>query len=250
MGSPPDEVLRNADEGPQHDVTISRPFLLGVHEVTVGQFRAFVDTSGYRTEPETNHQGALGYDKSTRKWEPDRRRTWQNPDWPQNDQDPVVCVSWNDARAFCTWLSHVENRTYRLPTEAEWEYASRGGAETQFGFGTSLSSFQANFNGEFPYEPASRGPNRERPVKVGSYRPNPFGIHDMHGNVTEWCADYFGNYPAEPQTDPMGPASGDMRVHRGGCWFDRGNLCRCAMRGKNPALTALNLVGCRVVCQP
>jgi len=251
MGSPPDEPMRQANEGPQHDVTISRSFLLGIQEVTVGQFRAFVDQSGYRTEAETNGQGALGYDRSTGQFEPDPRRTWGSPGWPQTDQDPVVCVSWNDARGFCAWLSQLENRTYRLPPEAEWEYCCRGGSSTPFSGGTSLSAFQANFNGEFPYGPdASRGPNRERPVKVGSYQPNRFGIHDMHGNVTEWCADFFGDYPTGPQIDPTGPPSGDMRVHRGGSWFDRGNLCRCAMRGKNPAHSAFNVVGFRVVCTP
>jgi sulfatase modifying factor 1 len=251
MGSPPDEPLRHDNEGPQHDVTISRPFLLGIHEVTVGQFRAFVDKSGYRTEAETNEQGALGFNKSTREFEPDPRRIWRNPGWPQSDQDPVVCVSWDDARGFCAWLSQVENRSYRLPTEAEWEYACRGGSSTAFASSNSLSSFQANFNGEFPYGPdARRGPNKERPVKVGSYQANRFGIHDMHGNVTEWCADYFGDYPAAPQVDPAGPASGQMRVQRGGSWFDRGNLCRCAIRGKNPPDSAFNVVGFRVVCRP
>jgi formylglycine-generating enzyme required for sulfatase activity len=251
MGSPETELDRRDDEGPQHDVTIAQPFFLGIHEVTVGQFRVFVEKSGYQTLPESSGQGAQGYDKATQTWPSDPARTWRNPGWPQSDRDPVVCVTWQDARAFCEWLSLQENRTYRLPTEAEWEYACRAGTTTPFAFGASLSSFQANFNGEFPYgADAGRGPYQERPVSVGSYQPNPFGIHDMHGNVTEWCADGYQDYGAAPQTDPHGPLSSEYRVHRGGSWFHQGQLARAAMRGKKWPDVAFSFLGFRVACKP
>src|SRR5262249_42271902 len=159
------------------------------------------------------------------------------------------CLTWNDAQAFCSWLCRQENRTYRLPTEAEWEYACRGGTASTFGTGDSLSSFDANFNGAFPWGPvAVPGPHRGRALTVGSFRPHPFGIYDMHGNVTGWCAAYSGPYPDGPQTGPAGPPAGVYRVQRGGSWFDRGNHCRCAQRGKNPQSSAFTVVGFRVVC--
>src|SRR5262249_35322462 len=139
MGSPVDEFLRQANEGLQHDVTITQPFYLGIHEVTVGQFRAFVEASGYQTDAETSGRGSQRYDEAIRKWQSRPECTWRNPGWPQSDEDPVVCVTWNDAVAFCTWLTRRENRTYRLPTEAEWEYACRGGTTTPFAFGNSLT---------------------------------------------------------------------------------------------------------------
>ena len=143
-------------------------------------------------------------------------------------------------------------RTYRLPTEAEWEYACRAGTTTPFAFGESLSGFQANVNGDYPHGGAPRGPNLKRPTKVGTYQANAFGLFDMHGNVTEWTADYYKDrYPDNPQVDPKGPDREDStgsRVYRGGSWFDRANLCRSAQRGRNPSSNALNVIGFRVVC--
>ena len=250
-GSPATEELRNDDEGPQHQVTITRSFFMGVHEVTAGQFRAFIEQTGHQTEAEASGRGAQDYDRDTQRWLSDPERTWRNPGWPQDDRDPVVCVTWNDAEAFCGWLSLQENRKYRLPTEAEWEYACRGGLATTFGHGESLSSLDANFNGNVPWGPAAvPGPYRARTAPVGSFRPNPFGIHDMHGNVTEWCADYYAPYPEGPQTDPTGPPDGVFRVQRGGAWCDPGNRCRCALRGKNPADSAFTVIGFRIVYVP
>jgi formylglycine-generating enzyme required for sulfatase activity len=152
---------------------------------------------------------------------------------------PVETVSWNDAVAFCKKVSELPEekragRVYRLPTEAEWEYSCRGGAKSYqvFSFGNSLSSTQANFNGNFPYGGAAKGPYLGRTCKVGSYKPNGFGLFDMHGNIWQWCADWYDAkyYSNSPRQDPRGPAEGSLRVMRGGCWGSIGQVCRSAIR--------------------
>jgi formylglycine-generating enzyme required for sulfatase activity/tRNA A-37 threonylcarbamoyl transferase component Bud32 len=250
MGSPDSEKLRNALESPQHEVTISKPFYMGAHEVTVGQFRAFANATKFKTWAESNGQGAGRYNFEKRDFEFDPQCNWQNPGWKLEGDHPVVCVSWNDARSFCEWLTQTEGRTYRLPTEAEWEYACRAGTTTPNAFGTSLSSFQANFNGNVPYGGAVRGPKLEQVTKVGSFKKNAFGLYDMHGNAAEWTADYMGPYIGGAQTDPTGPIKGqqDRRVVRGASWPDPGQFCRSAFRTDAPASYSCSGVGFRVVC--
>jgi formylglycine-generating enzyme required for sulfatase activity len=174
---------------------------------------------------------------------------------------PVDDVSWEDAAAFCRKLSELpeemhRGRVYRLPTEAEWEYACRGGAtsSTPFSFGNSLSSTQANFNGNHPHGGAATGPFLERTSAVGSYPANSFGLYDMHGNVWEWCQDRYAEdyYAKSPKKDPQGPAPGthhlslSYRFQRGGCWNDAGKLCRSASRKALPATSRFHFVGFRV----
>jgi serine/threonine protein kinase len=131
MGAPDDEPVRRDHEGPQHEVVLTRPFYIGVYDVTVGQFRAFVKETGYRTEAETSGEGAtVLITDSEAKMDP--KANWQNPGFEQTDDHPVVCVSWNDAKAFCDWLSKKEGKTYALPTEAQWEYVCRAGSTTRF----------------------------------------------------------------------------------------------------------------------
>jgi formylglycine-generating enzyme required for sulfatase activity/tRNA A-37 threonylcarbamoyl transferase component Bud32 len=234
MGSPADEPARSNDEQ-QHEVEITRAFWLGVHPVTVGQFRAFVQATGYRTQAE-REGGAYGYVGT--EWKMDARFNWQNPGFKQDDNHPVVCVSWGDAQEFCTWLTKSESgRLYRLPTEAEWEYSCRGGASESYPFHigqplTALSSTQANFDGNFPYGGAAKGPYLERTTPVGSYQPNAFGLFDMHGNVWEWCRDWYKDdyYQPSPKADPPGPPEGSHRVYRGGSWNSYGRFCRSAHR--------------------
>src|SRR5262249_20672183 len=144
---------------------------------------------------------------------------------------------------FCERLTAREARTgrvYRLPTEAEWEYASRGGAYSRpFNIdgkaSDSLSSTAANFIGDYPYG-AAKGPYLKRTQKVGSYKPNGYGLYDMHGNVYEWCSDWFGAdyYAKSPKSDPKGPADGTSRVIRGGSWDAHGRFCRSAAREALP----------------
>lgn len=194
MGSPEDEKNRHTDET-QHEVDLTKDFYLSETEITREQFLAFVKESGY-------------------KWDV------KKPDFQTSDDHPVVAVTWDNATAFCEWLSKKEGRTYRLPTEAEWEYACRGGTKSAYSTGTKLSSDDANFNKKH---------KGTRPVK--SYQPNKFGLYDMHGNVWEWTSDWGDYYPNSRVTDPMGAQSGMYRMCRGGSWYDTSLFCRSAWRG-------------------
>jgi len=212
MGSPASEPDRDSDESPQTQVTISRGFWMGKYEVTQ---RQYLEVMG------------------------------ANPAYFTGDLDrPVEQVSWNGAVAYCSKLTELERAAgrlpagyeYRLPTEAQWEYACRAGTTTATAFGNSLSSTQANFDGNDPYNGGSPGPSMHRTTSVGSYAPNAWGLYDMHGNVWEWCADWYeGTYPGGSVTDPKGPTSGSNRVNRGGSWNNNGQNCRSAHRaGFNP----------------
>jgi formylglycine-generating enzyme required for sulfatase activity len=144
----------------------------------------------------------------------------------------VECVSWEDAVAICRKLSAKEGQEYRLPTEAEWEYACRAGTTTPFSFGSVLKGQEANCDGNYPYGTTTKGPFLGRTTKVGSYAANAFGLYDMHGNVWEWCADWYDAeyYKHSPSEDPPGAASGSYRVYRGGGWFLDASGCRASCR--------------------
>lgn len=205
MGSPEDERYRRSDEGPVHRVQISKPFYLGKYEVTVGQYRRFVDDSTY---------GTLTYQ-------------WRNAYPDQTDDHPVVRVSWDDAKAFCDWLAKKEAKEYRLPTEAQWEYACRAGTQTPWSFGEDETVL-----GEYAWFIGNSGGQTHA---VGQKKPNAWGLYDMHGNVYEWCADWFDDeyYRVPPLADPPGPVSGTFRVLRGGASFIGGG-CRSSERHKSP----------------
>jgi formylglycine-generating enzyme required for sulfatase activity len=211
MGSPESEAQRDADEGPCHKVTITRPFFLGVHPVTRREYAAVVGHDPVRPGKDKDHD--------------------------REPHGPVTYVSWADAVAFCRQLSalaeeRAAGRVYRLPTEAEWEYACRAGTTTPFHFGASASSRLANFNGRHPYGGAKKGPALQGPSPVGSYPPNDFGLCDMHGNVWEWCGDWYDrlSYGLGADRDPTGPGDGDVRVLRGGSFSCPGCRCRSAAR--------------------
>ena len=162
-------------------------------------------------------------------------------------------VSWHDAIEFCRQLSDLPEeraaqRLYRLPTEAEWEFACRAGTETPFHFGETLTSWDANFLGTYPYGTTRRGPLLARPADVGSYSPNGFGLYDMHGNVWEWCADWYDAncYADSPLEDPGGPTAGDYRVIRGGGWEYGAGVLRSASRYRRPPGFRYGLLGFRV----
>jgi formylglycine-generating enzyme required for sulfatase activity len=262
MGSLPGEPGRNKDgrEGPRHEVEITRPFFMGVHEVTVGQFRGFVKATGHKTDAEKKGGAERLYPNG--QWRHDARASWQNPGFEQTDAHPVVCIRWNDAQAFCAWLSKKEGRTYRLPTEAEWEYACRAGTTTHFYSGND----DRDLKGVANVADASltrRVPNAGRCVSwddgfpftapVGSFRPNAFGLYDMHGNAWEWCHDWFGRdyYQITPRQDPPGPNRSGVHVLRGGAWFDSINNCRAADRHYNLVSSSCHAnMGFRVVLLP
>lgn len=247
MSSPHNEIDRAIMEGEQHRVKITKSFHMGVHEVTVGQFEKFVEATGYQTEAEKEGKGSSRLFPDG--WKLDPQTNWRNPGWVQSKDYPVVCVSWNDAREFCEWLSKKEGKIYRLPTSAEWEYACRAGTKTPFHYGKTLSSDQANFDGWVPYGKAKQGPKTGRACAVGSYFPNAFGLYDMHGNVWEWCLDGRREYQKvkQPLEDPMGDLSGEYRLLRGGSWNDGGFLCRAALYLYFPPSERINYFGFRVV---
>ena len=234
MGSPESEKERGSGEK-QHRVKITKPFYLGVYDVTRGQFAKFVADANYKTEAEQDGKWEYGGDANgdgAQKPE----YTWRNSSMygnQQTDDHPVVCVSWNDAQAFCQWLSIKEGKAYRLPTEAEWEYACRAGTTTPFYFGDKLNGDNANCNGDFPYGTTTKGAYLKCTTPVGSYKPNAFGLYDMHGNVWQWCSDWWGKdfYSASKVDDPQGPDAGTFRVLRGGGWyFVPATFCRSASR--------------------
>ena len=215
----------------QHVVRITNPFYLGAYPVRVGDFRRFVDDAHYKTESEQDGKG--GWGMADGKLAQNPTINWRNPGFEQTDECPVVEVDWNDAVAFCEWLSKMESKNYRLPTEAEWEYACRAGTTTQFSFGHSCNGTQANCNGLHPYGTDVKGPFLMRTCKVGSYPANPLGLFDMHGNVRQWCSDWYeDSYHKElPVDDPAGPQSGERRVTRTGSWIHDPVTCRSADRG-------------------
>jgi uncharacterized protein (TIGR02996 family) len=233
MGSPGDEETRFDDEGPEHEVTITRPFYLGVFPVTQEEFKA-----------------ALGFDPSRFREHGDGEEDVMGLN---TDRHPADTVSWQMAQALCVALSVRTGQVYRLPTEAEWEYACRAGVSRAGPFhqGQALSSLQANFDGREPFGGADMGPHLRRTAPVDTYPPNAFGVYDMHGNVSEWCADWFDEdyYSRSPEQDPLGPDHGERRVLRGGSWTDPGKYCRAAFRYDRPAEDARADFGVRLVVE-
>ncbi len=172
-----------------------------------------------------------------------------NPSHFKHDENcPVEQVSYDNIQDFIKKLNLKEGADkYRLPTEAEWEYACRAGTTTPFYFGKCLSANQANYDGNYPLEDCPKGQYREKTVPVGSFAPNAWGLYDMHGNVWEWCQDWYGNYTADAVPDPTGPSSGSNRVLRGGGWYGDAWICRTAYRGSSSPGYGRNFCGFRLV---
>ena len=208
MGSPDSDRDADNDEKPQHKVRITKPFYLGVHEVTQQQYEKVIG---------------------------------ENPSEFKGAGNPVETVSWDDAVEFCKKLSAKEGKTYRLPTEAEWEYACRAGTTTQWSCGDESTLRDYAWYGDNS-ELATHG--------VGDRMPNSWGLCDMHGNVDEWCEDWFGHYPAEHVTNPRGPSQATYRVLRGGCWDDVAGYCRAAFRRRGGPGNRNDYLGFRVAAVP
>ena len=230
------------DEHPQHRVRITKPFYLGTYHVTRGQFRQFVADTGYKTDAEKGEKpGAFGWDPDKKEFGFNEKYSWRNAGFEQTDEHPVVNVSWNDAVAFCKWLSKKEGKTYRLPTEAEWEYACRAGTTTRYYSGDDPETL-AKVGNVADAAAKAKFPDWKCTIKandgyvftapVGKFKPNAFGLYDMHGNAWQWCADWYGAeyYAKSPADDPTGPDTGDVRVLRGGSWDFRPYVTRSAIR--------------------
>jgi formylglycine-generating enzyme required for sulfatase activity len=257
MGSPDTDKDAEDDEKPQHRVRITRPFYLGVHEVTRGQFRRFADDTGYQTEAEKDGKGGYGWNEAANKFEQAPRYTWREAGFEQTDLHPMVNVSWNDAVAFAEWLGRKEGKTYRLPTEAEWEYACRAGTTTRYFCGDDAEAVAEVGNiadatarekhPDWTWTIAARD-GFVYTAPVGRYRPNAWGLHDMHGNVWEWCWDWYGKdfYKASRVDDPAGPLEAADRVFRGGGWDRDALLCRSVRRFRISPDFRFNSLGFRL----
>ena len=198
MGSPPDEPERYEDET-LHEVTLPQGFYLGIHAVTQSQW-----------------QGVMG----------------DNPSCFKGKNRPVEMVSWDDCREFLTRLSQRSGKRYGLPSEAEWEYACRAGTTTPFHFGEAISTDQANYDGNYPYNKGTKGKHRKQTTSVGSFSPNAWGLFDMHGNVWEWCQDAYKPYEDLNTKNILETENMDesARVLRGGSWRHPARYCRAAGR--------------------
>ena len=212
MGSPSSEVARRSDEEP-HQVTLSA-FKMSKYEVTFAQYDVFCEATN-RSKPDDEGMG--------------------------RGNRPVINVNWNDATAFAKWIG------CRLPTEAEWEYACRAGTKTIFNTGNNLTTSQANYNGYYPYNGNTKGIFRSKTIAVDSLSANAFGLHDMHGNVWEWCSDWYGEYSSSSQTNPKGASSGGCRVYRGGSWNSFAFHCRSAYRNFSSPSYSYAFIGFRLV---
>jgi formylglycine-generating enzyme required for sulfatase activity len=201
-------------------VTLTRGFYIQTTEVTQGQWKAVTGSNPSRFS-------SCG------------------------DDCPVKKVSWEDVQEFIQKLNARGQGTYRLPTEAQWEYAARAGTDTPFYFGDCLSTNQANYDGNYPLSGCSKGRYRETTIPGGSLNaPNAWGLHDMHGNVYEWCADWYGDYPSGSVTNPTGPSTGSNRVGRGGSWSIDAGGCRSANRSSGSPGGRSGNLGFRLSRQP
>lgn len=248
MGSPSyEQGLQN--EGPVHEVTISAPFAIGRHEVTVAEFGRFVDAAGYSS-------GSSCWTREDGKGEERAGRSWRNPGFEQSGRFPVVCVNWNDAQAYAAWLSRQTGEGYRLPSESEWEYAARAGTATSWGEDESGQCRHANGADASVKERysdwtgnVSCHDGHVHTAPAGSFAANSWGLHDMLGNVWEWTADCWNDGYAGAPSDGSAWAYGDCakRILRGGSWFDIALNLSATARGRTTTGNRNSVIGFRVV---
>jgi len=230
---------------------------------------AILQKSGYIPESIRDKSGGYGYNE---KYDPDTsikkdafegrdpRYSWINPGFSQTERDPVTNITWNDAVNLAKWLSKKEGKKYRLPTEAEWEYACLAKTQSRFGVGDDPRhlSFYANVYDQSALSYWGKWNNFAQKdsdgfpftAPVGSFKPNSYGLYDMNGNVWEWVSDFYSDqYPSDAVTNPTGPPSGDLRVRRGGSWHTWALYARCQFRNWNTADTRYTLVGVRLLLE-
>lgn len=213
MGSPKEEKERDNHET-QHKVTLTKAFYMGVYTVTQEEWLAVMG---------------------------------KNPSHCKGEKKlPVETVSWDDCQVFIKKLREKDKKLYRLPSEAEWEYCCRAGTKTPFHFGQTISTDQANYNGNYIYGDGKKGQYREKTTPVGTFPANAWGLHDMHGNVFQWCQDWYGHYPQEDVVDPQGAEKGQVRVLRGGSWDYNPRNCRSASRNGIEPGSRMLVYGLRV----
>ncbi len=244
MGQPDPNIMCDncsKDEHPVHSVTVS-DFYIGKYEVTVAEFEKFIEETGYKTQDEKDGEGYIYKDRAIGNA---HGATWRHDvagNLQTDKTHPVIRVSWHDAVAYCEWLSKKTGKNYRLPTEAEWEYAAGGGSIHQKYAGIDYESL-LGYYAWYKYN------SKKSTHPVGSKSPNSFGLYDMTGNVWEWCSDWYGKkYKRKPRLNPRGPSSGFDRVMRGGGWlFSDLSGSRVARRLYNLPSFSLNNLGFRVV---
>jgi formylglycine-generating enzyme required for sulfatase activity len=265
---PADRLALLTDELPAHRVTLSQDFFMGQHEVTVGQFRQFVNASGYVPESVADGTGGYGYNPA---YDPatsargdafegrDPQYSWLNPGFKQGENEPVLNVTWHDAVALSRWLSQQEGHTYRLPTEAEWEYACRAGSDARYGsvqapaaLATTANTFDSTAARNWPHWTPfalAQSDGFAFTAPVGSFPANAFGLHDMVGNAWEWVSDSYDEnyYATSPAQNPTGPEASAMRVRRGGSWHTWSLYARCSYRNINTQSSRYTLLGMRLV---
>ena len=263
-------------EKPPRPARVTQDFYLAIHHVTVGQFRSFVKDTGYKTEAEKDGKGAEGFDASIPWVTKKAEFNWKNPGFEQADDHPVVCVSWNDAVAFCQWLSKKEGKTYRLPTDREMEYAIRAGTKTHWSCGDTPESLKGFANcadlalvtkGKLDQKKLTERNAGLSPVSsgiatwddgygftspAGALKPNPWGLYDMHGNAWQWCLDLMlSNRPTkDPLIEPedfmaLAKGTGNRKI-RGGAWWLGPGRCRSANWANRPQSDSFSFLGFRV----
>jgi len=231
MGSPASEPEREpwepGTESPQFKVSINWPFAIGRDAILRREFAAFVAATGYQAE-----SGALVL--KGEEWLYDPLVSWRDPGFDQGESHPVVCISWNDAKAYVAWLAAITGQPYRLLGEAEWEYAARAGSETPFWWGSTIAPAQANYKATLGYGGGgSIGEFRGGTVPAASFEPNPWGLFNVHGNVWEWCEDAWHScYDSAPTDGSAWLEGGDGSRHilRGGSWINYPRFLRSAVR--------------------
>ncbi|MCA9028582.1 MAG: SUMF1/EgtB/PvdO family nonheme iron enzyme [Planctomycetaceae bacterium] len=246
-------MMGSRDEGAgdnekPHRVTISKPFYAGKYEVTVGQALAWLN-SGVTIDAEWVTDGG---EYSPVKQSGSRWVLNTSSKFGSSPEQPMQSISWDGAVAFCEWCTQQDAKfTYRLPTEAEWEYMARAGSTTAYPWGDSLNGREANVDGNAPYGTNTKGPYLNVTTKVGTYAPNAWGLYDTVGNVYEWCSDWYGAdyYASSPERDPQGPSSGSSRVLRGGSWLNVAFNARSANRNYVTPDLRHHSIGFRVVCE-
>lgn len=243
MGACDGDSEAQPDELPCRTITFTKPFQMGVYEVTVAQFVEFVEAQGYKTQAESTGLGGWKASTASSWGIKNSDLNWSSPGYPVAADLPVTMVSYEDALAFCAWLSKRDGKNYRLPTEAEWEYACRAGS-------TDIYHFPIKARDSYCWS-LWNTKKTVCPRPVGTRQPNPWGLFDMVGNAREWCLDWYGEkaYLLSQKEFPQGPAKGTLRVIRGGCFMDMNSFLRSSHRGYIAPDQVLNNQGFRVVAE-